>query len=75
MLTANCKIRPLVFDPTRSYGTPRNLMALGRMEVMGWRGARALHDGIARNYADWLAKIRTLQYCGSTQHSSDANLA
>jgi len=44
----------LVFDPTKPDGTPRKLMDSSRLHAMGWKGARALKQGIADTYKSFL---------------------
>lgn len=44
----------LAFDATKPDGTPRKLMDSSRLQAMGWNRARALKDGIADAYRDFL---------------------
>jgi len=40
----------LVFDPTKSDGTPRKLQDVSRMHGLGWRHKVTLEEGIRRTY-------------------------
>ena len=40
----------IVFDPTKPDGTPRKLLDVSRMNVLGWRARISLRDGVARTY-------------------------
>jgi GDP-L-fucose synthase len=42
--------RDLAFDATKPDGTPRKLLDVGRMAVLGWTSKISLRDGIARTY-------------------------
>ena len=44
----------LTFDAGKPDGTPRKLMDSGRLHALGWNGARALKDGVADAYRDYL---------------------
>jgi len=44
----------LTFDASKPDGTPRKLMDSGRLHALGWNGARALKDGVADAYRDYL---------------------
>ena len=48
----------LVFDASKPDGTPRKLLAVGRMRQLGWQASTELEDGIRLTYADYL---RTLE--------------
>jgi GDP-L-fucose synthase len=50
----------IVFDPTRSDGTPRKLLDVGRLHAMGWRHRIKLEDGIRATYEWYLGKHRAL---------------
>jgi GDP-L-fucose synthase len=45
----------LTFDASKPDGTPRKLMDSGRIHALGWNGARALKDGIASVYGDFVS--------------------
>lgn len=47
----------LTFDASKPDGTPRKLMDSGRLHALGWNKARALRDGIAEAYEDYLNRI------------------
>ncbi|CAG1003760.1 GDP-L-fucose synthase [Methylophilaceae bacterium] len=44
----------LVFDTSKPDGTPRKLLAVGRMSSLGWTASTALESGIALAYHDLL---------------------
>ena len=44
----------LVFDASKSDGTPRKLLDVSRMTALGWRPKVGLADGIALAYQDFL---------------------
>ncbi len=46
----------IVFDATKPDGTPRKLLNVDRMRELGWQARIPLRDGIAKAYADFLAK-------------------
>jgi GDP-L-fucose synthase len=46
----------LVQDTSKPDGTPRKLLDVGRLHALGWRATTKLRDGIAKAYADFLAR-------------------
>jgi GDP-L-fucose synthase len=46
----------LEFDATKPDGTPRKLMDVGRLDVMGWQAKTDMRAGLAAAYADFLAR-------------------
>jgi GDP-L-fucose synthase len=46
----------LRFDASKPDGTPRKLLDVGRMAALGWKATTSLEEGIARAYADFLAR-------------------
>ncbi len=46
----------IVFDATKPDGTPRKLLNVDRLRALGWQSKILLRDGIARTYADFLAR-------------------
>ena len=46
----------IAYDRSKPDGTPRKLLDVSRMSALGWRAGTALREGIARSYADFLAK-------------------
>lgn len=46
----------IVFDASKPDGTPRKLLDVDRMRGLGWQAKTPLRDGIAKAYADFLAK-------------------
>ena len=46
----------LRFDSSKPDGTPRKLLDCTRLRNMGWQPTVTLRDGIARSYADFLAR-------------------
>lgn len=46
----------IVFDASKPDGTPRKLLNVDRLRVLGWQAKTPLCDGIARAYADFLNK-------------------
>lgn len=59
------------FDPSQPDGTPRKLMDVSRLHALGCRASVGLKEGLAKAYADFLARkviapadfTRTLQGC------------
>ncbi len=47
----------IVFDSTKPDGTPRKLMDVSRINVLGWKRTMLLKDGIGLSYRDMLSKI------------------
>ena len=46
----------ICFDKSKPDGTPQKLLNVDRMSTLGWKATTSLQDGIARAYADYLAK-------------------
>lgn len=46
----------IVFDVSKPDGTPRKLLNVDRMRQLGWQAKTSLREGIAKAYADYLAK-------------------
>ncbi len=46
----------ITFDGTRPDGTARKLMDSSRLLALGWRASVPLEDGLARAYADFVAR-------------------
>ena len=44
----------IAFDTSRPDGTPRKLLDVSRLAVMGWKARTPLRDGLAGAYADFL---------------------
>ena len=44
------------FDTTKPDGTPRKLMDVSRMHVLGWKATTSLRDGLRIAYDDFLAR-------------------
>ncbi len=47
------------FDPSQPDGTPRKLMDVGKLQLMGWRAKTNLLDGLSLAYAAFLADRAT----------------
>ena len=45
----------LTFDPSKPDGTPRKLLAISKIESLGWKPTISLREGIAQTY-DWFRK-------------------
>jgi GDP-L-fucose synthase len=45
----------IVFDRSKPDGTPRKLVDVTKLELLGWRAATSLEDGIRHTY-DWYVK-------------------
>lgn len=46
----------IIFDVGKPDGTPRKLLNIDRMRVLGWQAKTSLRDGIVKTYVDYLAK-------------------
>lgn len=46
----------LVFDPSRPNGTPQKLLNISKLRALGWKAQTPLAVGLARTYADFLAR-------------------
>ncbi len=46
----------IVFDASKPDGTPRKLMDVARLHAMGWQASTPMQEGLARAYADFLAR-------------------
>ncbi len=44
------------FDTGKPDGTPRKVLDVSRLHALGWRARTALSEGLARAYADFLAR-------------------
>jgi GDP-L-fucose synthase len=44
------------FDPTKPDGAPRKLMDVSRLHALGWKASVEFEVGLARAYADFLAR-------------------
>lgn len=44
----------IVFDKTKPDGTPRKLLAVGRLRELGWFARTSLRDGLERTYNDFI---------------------
>lgn len=47
----------IVFDSSKPDGTPRKLLNVDRLRVLGWQSKTSLLDGITKAYADFLANV------------------
>ncbi len=45
------------FDPTKPDGTPRKLLDCSKIHAMGWNHQVELHEGLARSYDDFRARV------------------
>ena len=50
----------LVFDTSKPDGTPRKLLAVERLNSLGWRARVSLQDGIRLAYADYLKRLPSM---------------
>lgn len=50
----------IVFDAGKPDGTPRKLLSVEKMHALGWRHKTTLKDGITRAYADYLARLESI---------------
>lgn len=46
----------IVWDPSKPDGTPRKLMDVSRLSVLGWAARISLREGIERTYASFLTE-------------------
>jgi GDP-L-fucose synthase len=46
----------IVFDSTKPDGTPRKLLNVDKLKVLGWCAKTSLRDGIAKAYGDFKSK-------------------
>jgi GDP-L-fucose synthase len=51
----------LEFDTTRPDGAPRKLLDVSRINALGWRATTPLRDGLARMYADFVARYPAIR--------------
>ena len=49
----------IAFDTSRPDGTPQKLLDVSRMTKLGWTAQTSLPEGLARAYADFLARGAT----------------
>jgi GDP-L-fucose synthase len=56
----------LLFDPTKPEGTPRKILAINRLQSLGWYPSISLQDGLKRTVT-WYKQQRNLS---SVQYSS-----
>jgi len=47
----------LVFDTSKSDGTPRKLLDVSRLHALGWQPMIGFREGIGKAYADFRARI------------------
>jgi GDP-L-fucose synthase len=55
----------IVFDTTKPDGTPRKLLDVSRIHALGWRHQIPLREGIAGEYAWFLANHATARGVGA----------
>ena len=48
----------VVFDTSKPDGTPRKLMDVGLLSILGWQASVSLKSGLERSYADFLSGHR-----------------
>ncbi len=46
----------IVYDRSKPDGTPRKLMDVSRLNMLGWRAQTSLEAGLANAYQDYLAR-------------------
>ena len=46
----------IVYDRSKPDGTPRKLMDVSRLNMLGWRAQTSLETGLANAYQDYLAR-------------------
>jgi len=46
----------IIWDKSKSDGTPRKLMDTPNLHNLGWKGHRSLFDGISHTYESWLSE-------------------
>ncbi|MCB2141091.1 GDP-L-fucose synthase, partial [bacterium] len=46
----------IVFDTTKPDGTPKKLLDVSKLNLMGWKSKIGLDDGIQRTYSWYLEK-------------------
>ena len=46
----------IVFDISKPDGTPRKLMDVSRLELLGWKAKRSLEEGLTMTYQWFLAQ-------------------
>jgi len=49
----------IVFDATKPDGSPRKLLDISRIRLIGWKPSIALRDGLTRSYAAYLEAKQT----------------
>jgi GDP-L-fucose synthase len=61
MEVVGCKAN-IVFDSTKPDGTPRKLLNVDRLGILGWEASTPLRAGLVKAYADFLLKNDTPIY-------------
>jgi GDP-L-fucose synthase len=46
----------IVYDPSKSDGTPRKLVDVSRLAALGWKARVSLRQGLSQAYADFLTR-------------------
>jgi len=46
----------IVFDTTKPDGTPRKLLDVGKLHVLGWRASTGMLDGLRAAYAEFVSR-------------------
>ncbi len=61
----------LLFDQSKPDGTPRKLLDISRLTVLGWKPPTELREGLIMTYKDFLKHQKLATTVGSRLSRSD----
>ena len=50
----------LIFDQSKPDGTPRKLMNVNKLSMLGWQSSTALEEGLSKSYKDYLFRYASI---------------